>query len=165
VSLKAGAGIIADAHRLERLCAETMDGAAGRYDRMRRMTDLLWGELSAHGLSWVGFYIANPDASESERLILGPRRDRPACSPIGLHGACGTAFLTGRPLVVEDVASLGAAYIACDPRDRSELVLPCFGDEAVAWGVLDLDSHEVGRFSNSDAECLADLLRVAGLSR
>ncbi len=129
------------------------------------MVDFLWDELAAHGLSWVGFYIADPEAPEAARLILGPRRDTPACSPIGLHGACGRVFGSGVPLVVGDVATLGSAYIACDPRDRSELVLPCASGDASTWGVLDLDSHLVACFSESDAACLAECLRISGLSR
>lgn len=158
-------GIIKDPDALLAHCLQAMCGAEGRYDRMRRMTDLLWDQLAPRGLSWVGFYIANPEAPESERLILGPRRNAPACSPIGVHGACGQALCSGRAVVVEDVATLGKAYIACDPRDKSELVVPCRESQANVWGVLDLDSHSVGRFSEVDATSLDRCLCSADLSQ
>ena len=47
----------------------------------------IWSEFGNHcPVSWVGFYFLG----EGE-MTLGPRRDKPACSPIGLHGACGRA--------------------------------------------------------------------------
>jgi putative methionine-R-sulfoxide reductase with GAF domain len=96
-------------------------------------------------------------------MLLGPRRDKPACSPIGLHGACGRSLLSGRALVVTDVATLGEGYIACDPRDRSEVVLPLLSPDGTAWGVLDADSYQVGAFTRDDAASLSTLVRCAGL--
>jgi len=129
--------------------------------RMQRFVDDAWELLAATGVSWLGFYLGTPGAAE---MLLGPRRDKPACSPIGLHGACGRSFTTGRTLVVVDVAALGENYVACDPRDRSELVIPCCDDSGAPWGVLDLDSFDVGSFSTADAEALRAALQAAGLT-
>jgi putative methionine-R-sulfoxide reductase with GAF domain len=139
---------------------------ADRQARMKVVVDALWDGLSQTGVSWAGFYYQ--EAGDPEQLWLGPRRDKPACSPIGLHGACGKAFLSGEPLVVRDVADLGANYIACDPRDKSEVVVPVFESDGSggrrAWGVLDIDSHDVGSFSERDAEELERVLKTAGLT-
>jgi len=67
-------------------------------------------------------------------------------------------------LVVRDVASLGAGYVACDPRDRSELVLPCLRADGSAWGVFDLDSFDLGCFSEADGRMLWAALVAAGLT-
>ena len=144
-------------------------GSIGRIfpDRTARMTalvDLLWEELSPNGLSWIGFYLDQPDQAEETRLILGPRRDKPACSPIGLHGACGKALLTRTPLIVADVRELGAGYIACDPLDQSELVLPCTDSDGSVWGVLDADSYQIGHFDLDYQHNLTKVLQVSGLS-
>ena len=144
-------------------------GSIGRNfpDRTARMTalvDLLWAELSPNGLSWIGFYLDQPDQAEETRLILGPRRDKPACSPIGLHGACGKALLTRTPLIVGDVRELGAGYIACDPLDQSELVLPCIDSDGSVWGVLDADSYQIGHFDLDYQHNLTKVLQVSGLS-
>lgn len=129
---------------------------------MRRVADALWEALGGTGVSWLGFY-TKPDGRDE--MILGPRRDKPACSPIGLHGMCGRAFLARRPLVLKDAAALDpAAYIACDPRDRAEVVVPLFNPDGACWGVLDLDSYDPDAFDETDAAWLARILEAAGLS-
>jgi len=131
-------------------------------ETMQRTVDALWLAFASQGWSWVGFYLVT-QGNPSE-MILGPRRDKPACSPIGLHGCCGRSYLSRRPLVVRDVKVMGAEYIACDPRDVSEVVVPCLNPDGTAWGVLDVDSFNLGEFDETDALCLQRLLRHVGLS-
>ncbi|HUN80153.1 MAG TPA: GAF domain-containing protein [Phycisphaerae bacterium] len=138
-----------------------MPASGGREERMRVFVDFLWDALHPTGVSWLGFYVSQG----TDELILGPRRDKPACSPIGLHGACGQSFRSGKPLIVHDVKDLGPNYIACDPRDRSELVLPLFGADGKCWGVFDVDSWEPGSFDETDAREIKVLLESAGLSQ
>ena len=143
------------------------EGAAPRVeahqDRARQMqsfVDITWDALRETGISWIGFYLAESD----DRMILAACRDTPACSPIGMHGACGQAFKSEQPLIVRDVAELGDNYIACDPRDKSEVVIPLFDESGRCWGVLDADSHEVGAFEQRDVDGLGMLLRRSGLT-
>jgi putative methionine-R-sulfoxide reductase with GAF domain len=136
-------------------------------DRLQPLTDALWETLHPCGLSWIGFYLedlehAVASAGDNGLMILAARRDKPACSPIGLHGACGQSFREEAVRLIEDVALLGPNYIACDPRDRSELVVPIYRNEK-CWGVLDADSHELACFGDSDIEGLCGVLRAAGL--
>ena len=141
---------------------ESLAGPGGsRDDLMRRAADVLWDALSPTGVSWIGFYTARPG---DEQMLLGPRRDKPACSPIGMHGACGQAFLDRAPLVVRNVASLGEGYVACDPRDVSEVVIPLFEPDGSAWGVLDADSFDEASFDEHDAAALRSVLEQIGLS-
>ena len=70
----------------------------------------------------------------------------------------------GPGVVVRDVRDLGSNYIACDPQDRSEVVIPLFEPDGRCWGVLDLDSHEVGSFGEDDVAGLVQVLRAAGLA-
>lgn len=152
-------GVSRDYDRLvEQLAAERPD--RDRLLRMERFIELSWPLLRETGVSWAGFYIEEPDAPADRRLVLGPHRDRPACSPIGLHGVCGQALVSS-PRIVDDVRALGPDYIACDPRDRSEIVvaLPDEGGRAV----LDVDSRELAAFDDADAEGLERALRAAGL--
>lgn len=150
-----------------RSCARNAIGS--RADRMRTMADALWDALAPRGVSWIGFYeIADADNEQGveagEAMLLAPHRDKPACSPIGMHGACGQAFTEKTTLVVTDVAHLGEGYVACDPRDLSELVIPCLDENGDAWGVLDADSFERGCFDERDAETLRRVLIESGLS-
>jgi len=122
---------------------------------MQWFVDAAWDALHSTGVSWIGFYISVPSKAE---MVLGPRRDKPACSPIGLHGACGQAFIGQKTLIVTDVAKLGEGYIACDPRDKSEIVIPLFDPDGTAWGVLDADSYDTDSFDAHDAEQLWKVL-------
>ena len=147
---------------VERALRGALPAGVERHVRMHAFVRAAWPALAPTGVSWLGFYERDP--SDDTRLLLAAREPRPACSPIGLHGACGQCLLAGQPLVVRDVAELGAGYIACDPRDRSEVVVPCLEASGRAWGVLDLDSHDVDSFTPADARALAGMLKMAGLS-
>ena len=147
----------------------------GAIDRARAMAlccDLVWDAFGLESagpstggfakVSWVGFY---EKAAGADEMILVVRRDKPACSPIGLHGACGRSWSQKRALVIPDVSTLGAGYIACDPKDKAELVLPMLDASGACWGVLDVDSFEVGAFAEHDARGMAALCETLGLSR
>ncbi|MBL8745135.1 MAG: GAF domain-containing protein [Phycisphaerae bacterium] len=142
-----------------------------RGERMQSLVDSFWRALSPQGLSWIGFYFGPGGRLDDgrtvgpEEMLLGPCRDKPACSPIGLHGACGQCWRGRESLVVHDVKDLGANYVACDPRDRSEVVVPLFDDSGACYGVLDADSFDVGAFTEHDAIELARILLEAGLTR
>ncbi|MHC4868067.1 MAG: hypothetical protein ACYTE2_00030 [Planctomycetota bacterium] len=58
----------------------------------------------------------------------------------------------------------GEAYVACDPLDRSEVVLP-LRDARGVWGVLDLDSRSIGAFDRTDADALEGLIERSGIGR
>lgn len=134
-----------DYDALARDLSRSIPPDASNEQRMRAVVDALWDALHPTGVSWLGFYV---DAGDGQHLNLAARRDKPACSPLGLHGACGQCFLAKTSLVVRDVADLGPNYIACDPRDRSEVVVPCLLPDGEAWGVLDVDSHDLASFSD-----------------
>ncbi|MFK7885050.1 MAG: GAF domain-containing protein [Phycisphaerales bacterium] len=136
--------------------------AGNRSARMRSVADTLWRFFKDEGVSWVGFYTRDPD--QPEHMILGPSRDKPACSPIELHGACGQSMLKKRPYLVHDVHNLGMNYVACDPRDLSELVIPLFEDDGTPYGVLDLDSMERRAFSDHDVKELRRLMEATAIS-
>jgi putative methionine-R-sulfoxide reductase with GAF domain len=145
------------AREAERLAPAWRDREAA----MAGLTDLLWTGLSALDVAWLGFYTVSP---EGDSMVLSVCRPKPACSPIGLHGVCGSAFVEGRCQIVGDVHALGDRHIVCDPGNRSEIVVPCFEAEGRCWGVLDLDSRELDSFGAGDAEGLERVLRAAGLT-
>jgi putative methionine-R-sulfoxide reductase with GAF domain len=131
---------------------------------MQAVVDTLWEAFGAtkRGVSWLGFY-TKPAGEDA--MVLGPRRDKPACSPLGLHGICGQSYTAGRPIVVQDSAALNTGnYIACDPNDRSEVVIPLFDADGSVWGVLDVDSYDVGAFDQQDVVGLRRIVERVGLS-
>lgn len=146
-----------------------------RGDRASAMHDFLNRAWSAFGdenpsadrktISWIGFYERDPHPPEdAAQMILIDRRPKPACSPIGLHGLCGQGMLDAAAYVVDDVKTLGANYVACDPKDQSELVVPVFNEKGESFGVLDIDSFAIGAFDENDAACMHQLLRNFGLT-
>jgi len=170
---------------------ETPDLDLPREVRMGQLVDRLWAEFgnpatldasisgedaaALRGFSWVGFYFA-PDQPfmdvhgqllrpAAHEMLLDRRQPKPACSPIGLDGMCGRSYREAVPIVVRDVAKLDGGYIACDPRDRSEVVVPCFDEHGKVYAVLDVDGYAPHDFTAEDADQLHDLLRVFGLTR
>ncbi|MEL6498587.1 MAG: GAF domain-containing protein [Planctomycetota bacterium] len=150
-----------DYGRIRSVLGDAVRDGMTRRERMQTAADVFWQHLAPTGVSWIGFYTLEPGADE---MLLGPRRDKPACSPIGLHGACGQSAATKTTLVVTHVKNLGEGYVACDPNDTSELVIPCIDADGTCWGVLDADSFDEGSFDESDARELASILNEIGLS-
>ncbi|MYL24564.1 GAF domain-containing protein [Halomonas alkaliantarctica] len=106
-------------------------------------------------LNWVGLYLHR----EPETLCLGPFQGKPACHPIPFSkGVCGAAARSGQTQRVDDVHTV-ADHIACDSDSRSELVIPIVADETL-WGVLDLDSPKLERFSAADQAGLESLVAL-----
>lgn len=105
-------------------------------------------------LNWAGFYLM-----KGGELVLGPFQGRPACVRIAVgRGVCGTAVAQRRTQLVPDVNAF-PGHIACDSASRSELVVPIFKAGAV-FGVMDLDSPSLGRFSQADARAIEELARL-----
>ena len=93
-------------------------------------------------------------------LIVGPFQGRVACMHIAPgHGVCGTVANTRHSEIVPDVHQF-PGHIACDPRSRSEIVVPLFTPTGTFYGVLDLDSPQLATFDEIDAEYLPQLGRL-----
>ncbi len=113
---------------------------------------LLWQEMP--DINWVGFYKMTEGA-----LVLGPFQGKPACIriPVG-RGVCGTAVAQDAVQLVTDVHRF-PGHIACDSASNSEIVLPLHVGGQI-WGVLDIDSPYVGRFTQEDRVGLEKIVAV-----
>ncbi len=97
------------------------------------------------GLNWAGFYFI-----KDGELVLGPFQGLPACNRIKLNsGVCGSAATTRKTQLVPNVHEF-PGHIPCDSASNSELVIPIIKDDIV-YGVLDLDSPELNRFTELEA--------------
>ena len=113
---------------------------------------LLWQEMP--DLNWVGFY-----KMEQGILVLGPFQGKPACIEISVgRGVCGTAVAEDRVQLVYDVHQF-PGHIACDCASNSEIVLPIHVNGKI-WGVLDIDSPTIGRFTEEDQAGLEKIVAV-----
>ena len=128
------------------------DGEPDAVANMANLAALIWQSLPR--LNWAGFYRRMED-----ELVLGPFIGKPACIRIPLgQGVCGTAAASGLTQLVPDVHAF-PGHIACDAASRSELVVPVLRDGAVI-GVIDLDSPDLARFDQQDAEGMAALVQA-----
>ena len=100
--------------------------------------------------SWTGFYrVVGP-----ELLRIGPYQGPVGCLEIPFgQGVCGTAAAEEATQVVADVHDF-PGHIACDPRARSEIVVPVRDAAGRLAAVLDLDSHQTGSFDEADRQGL-----------
>ena len=113
---------------------------------------LIWQELP--DINWAGFYLM-----ADGMLVLGPFQGKPACTRITIgRGVCGTAVQQDATQLVPDVHAF-PGHIACDCASNSEIVVPIHKDGAV-YGVLDIDSPLLNRFSEADREGLESLVAV-----
>ena len=96
---------------------------------------------------------------EEDRLVLGPFQGKVACVQIPLgKGVCGTAFSENRTLRVEDVHRF-SGHIACDSASNSEIVIP-LRKAGKPFGVLDIDSPLLSRFSEDDRVGLEEFAKI-----
>ena len=104
-------------------------------------------------LNWAGFYLLREG-----RLELGPFQGKTACIHIPLgKGVCGTAAAGDKTILVPNVHEF-AGHIACDGASNAEIVIPLH-KEGKLFGVLDIDSPVLNRFSPADAEGLEGFAR------
>lgn len=109
-------------------------------------------------LNWAGFYLLRPtQAGAGEELLVGPFQGKVACARIPLgRGVCGTAAAERRTIVVADVHAF-PGHIACDSASNAEIVIPLI-KEGKLYGVFDIDSPSLNRFSDSDQQGIESMV-------
>ena len=139
----------------ETVCAQLsalIDGVPYEVANLANASALLWQEMP--GINWVGFYKMVDGA-----LVLGPFQGKPACIriPVG-RGVCGTAVAEDQVQLVYNVHEF-PGHIACDCASNSEIVLPIHVNGEI-WGVLDIDSPYIGRFTEADSAGLQKVITI-----
>jgi len=105
-------------------------------------------------LNWCGFYILR-----NNRLELGPFQGKVACTKIEIgKGVCGTSVLKDETILVKDVHEF-PGHIACDSASNSEIVIPIHINGSI-YGVLDIDSPMINRFSDDDKKNLEEIVML-----
>lgn len=112
---------------------------------------LLWETLVQ--ANWCGFYRRVADRA----LAVGPYQGTMGCLRIDFgRGVCGRAAQTGAIQIVPDVTKVD--HIACDPRTKSEIVIPVFDHEKTLRAVFDVDSPHLAAFSAGEVDRVTALL-------
>ena len=128
------------------------DGVPYETANLANASALLWEHLP--DLNWAGFY-----KMVGGKLVLGPFQGKTACIEIEIgRGVCGTAVFEDKTQLVYDVHQF-PGHIACDCASNSEIVVPIHVDGKI-WGVLDIDSPIIGRFSEEDKIGLEEFVKV-----
>ncbi len=114
-------------------------------------------------LNWAGFYLVRAAkkaaADGQQELLVGPFQGKVACARIAFgRGVCGTSAAERRTIVVPDVHAF-PGHIACDSASNSEIVMPVIKNGEL-FGVFDIDSPSLDRFSEGDRQGLEALLAV-----
>lgn len=104
---------------------------------------------------WTGFYrVVEP----GKLLRVGPYQGTLGCLEIQFgRGVCGACAATGKTVIVDDVASY-PDHITCDPRSKSEIVVPVFDENRALLGVFDIDSDQSAAFDGRDREGLESIV-------
>jgi L-methionine (R)-S-oxide reductase len=104
---------------------------------------------------WTGFYQLK-DGELLVKMYQGPL----ACQVLKKNtGVCWTAILTERTIIVPDVHKF-EGHIACDPRSKSEIVVPLKDYFGKITGVLDIDSKVLNGFDETDGEYLERIVTL-----
>ena len=137
------------------LCASLrslIDGVPYRIASYANASALLFDALE--DVNWAGFYFMDGGA-----LVLGPFQGKTACIRIPLgKGVCGTAAAENATQLVYDVHQF-PGHIACDSASNSEIVIP-LRENGRVFGVLDIDSPSIGRFTDADREGLESFAAI-----
>ena len=137
------------------LCAQLKaltEDVENEISNLSNASALLWQELS--DINWAGFY-----KMEGGILVLYPFQGKPACTKISVgKGVRGPAVAQDKVQLVPDVHDF-PGHIACDCASNSEIVVPIHVNGEI-WGVLDIDSPSLGRFTEEDREGLENFVKI-----
>lgn len=144
-----------DYEKLSRTIAALVEGEGDEVAIMATLACEL--HHSDDRFDWTGFY----RVTAPRLLKIGPYQGAHGCLVIPFsRGVCGAAASTGRAQLVPDVEAF-PGHIPCATSTRSELVLPVWNGAGELIGVLDLDSDQLGAFTQEDVEQLTGLLKTS----
>jgi L-methionine (R)-S-oxide reductase len=135
--------------QLQELLGKTQDIDA----RMATVSAVLHHKLGM--VLWTGFY-----SLKNGELLVKTYQGPLACQLLKKNtGVCWSAVNTQKSVIVPDVHQF-KGHIACDPRAKSEIVVPVRDKKGIIIGVLDIDSKVLDRFDKTDA---IELEKITGL--
>ncbi|HEV2363998.1 MAG TPA: GAF domain-containing protein [Caulobacteraceae bacterium] len=143
--------------RYARLADEIAAVVEGEVDEVARMATVAAMLKAAFDhYFWAGFYRVDP--KRPEELMIGPYQGTLGCLRIAFgRGVCGRAAIDKQTIIVADVDAF-ADHIACDPRSKSEIVVPVLDACGRLIAVFDVDASERGAFGQADREGLEAIL-------
>ena len=143
------------AEAYDELRGQTEAVLEGMHDEVAAMATISALIHNGFGHLWTGFY----RVVEPGRLLrVGPYQGTLGCMEIEFgKGVCGAAAAERRTVIVDDVSHF-EGHITCDPRSRSEIVVPVLNGAGDLIAVLDIDSDVPSTFSELDREGLENVV-------
>jgi len=128
----------------------------GETDLTANLANITAALKEAFGFFWVGFYI-----KKENQLVLNAFQGPVACTRIDFDkGVCGHCYTTREIVIVPNVEKF-PGHIACSSASKSEIVLPVFDKRGEVAMVLDVDSDKLDDFSETDADGLQKIVKIA----
>ena len=131
-------------------------GSQDKKNKLMMICDLLKEEVIHY--DWVGIYV-----TEDKVLSLGPFAGEPT-EHMRIEfgkGVCGSAAEKKKTVIVGDV-SKEKNYLSCDPNVKSEIVVPIMRNGKII-GELDIDSHTLDAFTESDKKFLEEVAVIVSM--
>ena len=139
--------------RIYKQLEELLKKPGDRISRMASIAAVLHHKMD--GVFWTGFYLLSEG-----KLQVGPYQGPLACQELEKDkGVCCAGIQEKRSIVVHDVEKF-PSHIACDPRSRSEIVVPLMDLENNIIGVLDVDSKLLDNFDEEDIKGLERIVSL-----
>jgi L-methionine (R)-S-oxide reductase len=140
--------------RIYQQLKELVQKTDNKIARMSTISAVLHHKMDT--FSWTGFYLLSKN-----ELIVGPYQGPLACQLLEKNrGVCWESIKEQQIITVPDVHKF-TGHISCDPRSKSEIVVPVRNNRKEIIGVLDIDSTRFENFDETDAfhlERITDLV-------
>jgi len=140
-------------NRIYTQLSELVKRTDNKIARMATISAILYHKMDE--FSWAGFYLL-----QNNELIVGPYQGPVACQILEKdRGVCWKGINDQKNIIVPDVRKF-PGHIACDPRSRSEIVIPVRNNKKEIIGVLDIDSNKPDNFDETDASQLEKIISL-----
>ena len=140
-------------NRIYTQLSELVKRTDNKIARMATITAILYHKMD--DFSWAGFYLL-----QNNELIVGPYQGPVACQILEKdRGVCWKGINDQKNIIVPDVRKF-PGHIACDPRSRSEIVIPVKNNKKEIIGVLDIDCNKPDNFDETDASQLEKIISL-----
>ena len=135
-----------------------LQGVTNPISKMATLVEVLSSRIPYY--YWTGFYIYE---TENNRLSVGPYQGTHGCIFIKMgEGVCGRAAESKKSIIVENIGEINdlstekgnKMHIACDPRCKSEIVVPILDSKGNLMAVFDVDSVHYKAFDEIDKRWL-----------
>lgn len=133
-----------------------LDGITNITSKMATIIEVLKNSIPYY--YWAGFYLM-----DNHELVVGPYQGTHGCLKIKMgEGVCGRSAISKSTIIVDNIEVLnneqeskkGNLHITCDPRCKSEIVIPVFNPDSSLLAVFDVDSLHLNAFCEVDKKNL-----------